>query len=53
MAEFVLELVIEILIALAPDRRENHVWYVAVCILILLSCSACMFMIEITMQAKH
>ena len=29
MAEFILELVIEMLIALAPNRRENHVWYLS------------------------
>jgi hypothetical protein len=53
MFEMVLELAGDILLALAPNRRDHYVWHVAACALILLSCSACMFIAELAMQSKH
>jgi hypothetical protein len=53
MFETVLELVGDILIALAPRQRDHYVWYIAACVLVLLSCSVCMFIAELAMQHKY
>ena len=53
MFETVLELVGDILLGLVPNRRAHYVWWATACILILLACSACMFIAELAMQSKR
>jgi len=53
MFETVLGIVIDILLALAPNRRDHYVWYLAACVLVILSCSGCMLIIELISFSKR